>query len=180
MYTTNKIVKMAMLLLIILPLLFAGLKCYSQIDSLEHKYFNNDSIHYDVIYVSHSVLSKKTNPISKHYVSLRISKTYRDYLLGKDTVFWLERLQNDTSDWATNLVLYYLYDKDASRLIVFNTRKKWLRIKEDDVKYWRKFLSTSMKKSQSSTKTRKSMDGILGVFSRNEAVLMVVPLNIQV
>jgi hypothetical protein len=75
-----------------------------------------------------------------------MSKAYRNYLLERDTIFWLERLRNENSDWATNLILYYLYDKDASQLIIFNVRKKWLRIKEDDIKYWKKFLSTSSKK----------------------------------
>jgi hypothetical protein len=178
MYTSNKIIKVGMLLLIILPLLFAGISGYSQFDSLEHKYFNNDSIHYDVIYVSHSVLSKEPNHISKHYISLQMSKAYRDYLLERDTAFWLERLRNDNSDWATNLILYYLYDIDASRLIVFNVREKWIRIKEDDIKYWKKFLSASIKKSQSSTK--KSRDRILGVFVSSEMILLAASFSTQI
>jgi hypothetical protein len=141
----NKSIDQIKVMLIFLICFFVGLKSYCQFDSLSHQFFDNDSVRYDIIYVSHGVLSKDSNHISKHYIRVRMSKVYRNYLVKKDSVFWLDRLRNDRSDWATNLILYYLYDKDASTLIVFNDRKKWLRIKYDDIRYWRKFLSTSKK-----------------------------------
>lgn len=121
---------------------------YSQFDTLQQKYFSNDSIRYNIIYVSHSVLSKENDHTSKHYVSIRLSKQYRNFLLEKDSSFWFERLRNNDSDWATNLILYYLYDRDATPLTVFKDRKKWLKIKNDDIKYWHEFLSAATKKSK--------------------------------
>lgn len=129
-------------ILFFLMVFMISLRSYSQLDSLEHKFFNNDSIHYDIIYVSHSVLSKESSYISRHYVRIRMPQNYKKYLLGKDTVFWSEHLRDENSDWATNLILYYLFDRDASTMIIYDKRKKWLNVKKNEIEYWEKFLST--------------------------------------
>jgi len=71
-----------------------------------------------------------------------MSKQHREYLVTRDTAFWLKHLCDENSDWASNLILYYLFDKDASKFIIYDRRKKWLKIKKEDVEYWKKFLSS--------------------------------------
>ena len=50
---------------------------------------------------------------------------------------WIFLLQQNTSDWAANLILYGLYDKDAFILSRNNSKELWKQyLKLDDVKYW--------------------------------------------
>jgi hypothetical protein len=116
-------------------------KSYSQADSFENRLFSNDSIRYDLIYVSPSVVTNDRGKIARYHVRLQMSKDERTYFLKKDTTFWLNRLCNENSDWATNLVLYYLFDRDASHFIIFDKRIKWLKIKKNEILDWKKFLN---------------------------------------
>ena len=55
---------------------------------------------------------------------------------------WIELLLNNKTDWAANLILYDLYERNA---VVFNTviksRKDWVTVSKDtDVSYWEEFL----------------------------------------
>jgi hypothetical protein len=48
-------------------------------------------------------------------------------------------LKDNKTDWAINLILYYIYEEDAWRFYegYDNTRKKWIRFsKDNDIKFW--------------------------------------------
>lgn len=54
---------------------------------------------------------------------------------------WIKLLENDSSDWAANIILYYLYDKDAALFISRDNRSLWLLgLKNKDIEYWKKHL----------------------------------------
>jgi hypothetical protein len=68
-------------------------------------------------------------------------KDFNEYLLTKDTTFWLPRLRNMHSDWASNLLLYYVYNGNAQSLaVLYNTTEKWLSVKRIEIKSWQDFL----------------------------------------
>ena len=117
-------------------IIFLSGKVYSQCDSFEHRIFKNDSIKFTIVFVSPSVADPKRK-MSGRYVQLNMAKECEMLLLKKDFAFWMRHLTNEKEDWATNLVLYYLYRKDATAIAyLFSTREKWLKIKKDEVKYW--------------------------------------------
>jgi len=113
---------------------------YSQCDSFENRVFKNDSIKFTIVFVSPSVADPKRR-VSGRYVQLNMTKECEMLLLKKDSAFWMHHLTNVKDDWATNLVLYYLYQKDATAIAyLFSTREKWLKIKRDEIRYWRQKL----------------------------------------
>jgi len=84
-------------------------------------------------------------PISNIGYRVRVDISKRNLELVKKIGYkkWMELLSSDKSDWAANLILYYIYNKDASLLARRNTRELWIRfLKEDDVDFWKKALKT--------------------------------------
>lgn len=54
---------------------------------------------------------------------------------------WLQLLENENSDWAANLILYNLYERDAARYTVVHTREAWMyKRKADEIEYWKAHL----------------------------------------
>jgi hypothetical protein len=48
-------------------------------------------------------------------------------------------LKDNKTDWSINLILYYIYDKDAWLFTedYDNTREKWIRFsKDNDIQFW--------------------------------------------
>lgn len=59
--------------------------------------------------------------------------------LSKATIIQL--LTDPATDWATNLLLYEKYQKDAYLFsTVIHTRQDWLPMKKSDIAYWKKKL----------------------------------------
>ncbi len=126
----------------LIVLLFNHLQSFSQVDSLDRTLFNNDSIRYMVVRVAEKINSSSPAKITMRYIDIEIPRHLRKYLLTLKMDFWLQRLSNENSDWATNLVLYNLYKRDAILLaVVYTNRNKWLKGKNEDVEYWKGFLS---------------------------------------
>ena len=72
---------------------------------------------------------------------MNMSKRIKKQLLKKSLSFWLDNLTNEKSDWATNIVLYYIYEREAMAIAAINDkRENWLQIKENEIEYWGKFL----------------------------------------
>ncbi len=54
---------------------------------------------------------------------------------------WQCLLDNPKTDWAANLILYQLYEKDAILYKKIKNRNDWLKTKKDeDIAYWKKKL----------------------------------------
>ena len=55
---------------------------------------------------------------------------------------WMSLLSDNNSDWAANLILYNMYNKDAFLLARNDNRVLWITsFKQDDLKYWKKHLT---------------------------------------
>jgi len=122
-------------------------KVYAQLDSLENKVFNNDSIQYKIVFTSPYPGSK--DQVVHWRVKLKLSQAVIGSLLNKDSCFWIKHLRNERSDWATNLVLYSIYKQEANHLDhVYPNRQAWLRIKQPEIDWWSKFLSSKEAHSQ--------------------------------
>jgi hypothetical protein len=128
-----------------LLMISVGLNCYCQDDSLQRKLFNNDSIRYDIVYFGGGVNSSLKDRFPGRYVDLNLSVQCRHYLLEKDSTFWMNQLRDSHSDWATNLILYYLYKQNVNEFMIYNNREKWLRIKNTEIYNWSKFFSLHKK-----------------------------------
>jgi hypothetical protein len=54
---------------------------------------------------------------------------------------WLKLLNDENTDWAANLILYDIYDRNAFMLAQNNNKNTWRKfMKQDDIKYWKQSL----------------------------------------
>ncbi len=111
-----------------------------QKDSSKKIYFiDNDKIKYSIVIMS----CDSCIPISNigYRVKVQLSKNEMEIVKKLDYKNWIILLQNNKTDWAANLILYYINDRDASLLARRNKRELWVKyLKLDDIKYWEKAL----------------------------------------
>ncbi len=54
---------------------------------------------------------------------------------------WMHMLNNETTDYAANILLYYIYKRDAIVLLYNRDIRKWRDgMKSDDILYWNHIL----------------------------------------
>jgi len=60
---------------------------------------------------------------------------------------WIELLNDNKTDWAANLILYSLYDKDAFILSKNDDKETWDKyLKKEDLDFWNKELKRYLPK----------------------------------
>lgn len=112
-----------------------------QCDSIGIQAFTNDSITFSLVYSGGGIYAKNGR-MPGYYVDLKMSNDCREILLSKDGAFWMGKLQDSSSDWAANLILYYLFGRDASILLVAKDRTHWLRFKSKEMEYWEDYFES--------------------------------------
>lgn len=54
---------------------------------------------------------------------------------------WINLLENIESDWAANLILYEIYEKNALVFEFVKKREDWVRMyRKEDIEYWKQKL----------------------------------------
>jgi hypothetical protein len=126
-----------------------SLRSNCQNRSFDTSFIKNDSITFEIIQVTSTAQMDKSH-VGKFgkFVDIPMNADTRDYLEKKDSVFWIAHLKDDETDWATNLVLYYLYEKDATILAHFRSRQKWLPLKAGDIQFWIHYFRNNYKENQ--------------------------------
>jgi hypothetical protein len=71
-------------------------------------------------------------------IQVELSETGKRQLKTLPKTVWITWLQNKSTDWAANLILYDLYQKDAFLYwSLIKKRSAWiLAVKEDDLTHW--------------------------------------------
>lgn len=55
---------------------------------------------------------------------------------------WLQLLEDENTDWAANLILYDIYERDAALLARRDDKNRWREyMKYEDIDYWKEILS---------------------------------------
>jgi len=79
-------------------------------------------------------------PISNIGYRVIIKLTEREEYLVKDLKIeeWLKLLDNPKKDWAANIILYWIFDKDF--LALSRTKRSLWRkyLKKEDIEFWKK------------------------------------------
>jgi len=102
-------------------------------------FIRNDSIKYSVVLA----VCEKCVPIkNKGYrIVVDLSQDQIDAVRKINYRTWMSLLKDEKSDWAANLILYYLYDRDAILFSLGKNRDAWLVVqKHEDIEYWIKNL----------------------------------------
>jgi len=128
---------------LIIILLFSQYKIISQnvdfahkIHSKEYNFIDNKSLKYSCGLVSCDTCV----PISNIGYRVIIKLTEREEYLVKDLKIeeWLKLLDNPKKDWAANIILYWIFDKDF--LALSRTKRSLWRkyLKKEDIEFWKK------------------------------------------
>lgn len=105
---------------------------------------SNDSISWELLRKSINNLSNDSIEKSKFFIKLKNYEKQIEYIKMLDNNSIMKLLQDEKTDWATNLLLYAINDRDADLFFVFRvkTRLVWIEyLKEEDLKYWSKLYS---------------------------------------
>jgi hypothetical protein len=72
-------------------------------------------------------------------VRVHLSSKQDSVIRNMSKVQWMLKLHDCNTDFAANILLYYLYDRDAFVLLYNSEIQDWRRaMKEDDIHYWEK------------------------------------------
>jgi hypothetical protein len=125
---------------VLLVFFFSVHQLFSQtIDS----YIHNDSIRYNIIFISRSAIGKMKDQPSKYRIVIDMPASIRNTFLEKPNEYWFEKLKSESSDWAATLILYYLYDFDAFIIRGVNNEKAmWSRVRQKETDDWIRFLNS--------------------------------------
>ena len=103
----------------------------------------NDSMRFTMTFTSYSVLDSTYTPMKYHIlIENQPKQIILDHYAQMDTSMIFSLLGDKNYDWATNLILYNLFDIDAHLLYAFDirTREDWLGFFQDqDIVMWHDF-----------------------------------------
>jgi len=127
-----------MKLLFSLCLCFISYVGFAQIDT---SFLKNESIKFKVILITPNITNKTERKSSQNLVRIEMPDSIRNFLLLQDGAYWMRKLNDNKSDWAANLTLYYLYNRDALLVnAVANHSIDWNTIRNNEIDYWNTFL----------------------------------------
>ena len=103
----------------------------------------NDAIRFTMTFTSYSVLDSVYSPMKYHIlIENQPGQIILDHYAQMDTSLIFSLLDDKNYDWATNLILYSLYDVNAHILYAFDikTREDWIGYFQDkDIVMWHNF-----------------------------------------
>ena len=74
-------------------------------------------------------------------VSVKLTPKQDSIIVRMKRREWLSLLNDETTDYAANILLYYIYNRDAIVLLYNRSIREWrAAMKEDDILYWEKRL----------------------------------------
>ncbi|OFQ27130.1 hypothetical protein HMPREF2955_04725 [Prevotella sp. HMSC073D09] len=74
-------------------------------------------------------------------VSVKLTPKQKILIVRMKRGEWLSLLNDETTDYAANILLYYIYNRDAIVLLHNRSIRDWRDgMKEDDILYWEKRL----------------------------------------
>jgi len=101
-------------------------------------FLRNDGIKYEIAIVSRSILHNRP---SMNYIIIDMPKKTKKFFLRQNFEYWKAKLTDTTSDWAANLVLYFIYERDAMNIKhLKNDINLWRSTKENQISFWKEFL----------------------------------------
>ena len=120
-------------------ILLGPLMVFSQEKAMNANRIDNDSIKFEIIMVSSNLLALPPSP-RQYLVYIEFSDEQLRELASFKPNYWYKLLEDTKTDWATNLILYSLHQKDAF-LIKENDQFEWrLLEKRSDIGYWKSYL----------------------------------------
>ena len=124
---------------------------YSNNKQIDLSFIDNKSIEYDFARIT---LRDKVFPLRNYpgfYIRVRLTEEQYEVVLNLNKQTWLNLLNSPNNDFAANLILYNIYNKDGVTLYVWTFREgkenslceRWQNyLKDEDLDYWEKHLDS--------------------------------------
>jgi len=141
----RKITLGKLLIILACASLFSSAQSQTKLSSDDVSFIANNKIKYSIVLLSCDTCV----PITNVGFRVRVILTNKEEKIVKqiDDRAWMLLLKNDKTDWAANLILYELCDRDAILFSQCKSRKRWIGfLKGQDMDFWKKHLSTDIKK----------------------------------
>jgi hypothetical protein len=104
-------------------------------------FINNKSLKHSIVIMSCDTCVPVSN--NGYRIIVDLTNDEKSKIKKIDCEGWISLLENKKSDWAANLILYDIFDRDAHLLSRRNSRKLWVKFsKEEDIDFWKKKLCT--------------------------------------
>lgn len=105
-------------------------------------WLNNDSIKFGTGTTMIQFLDSNKFTGGDYRVVLKLSKPRRDSLKQITNKEWLALLADNKTDWAANVCLYSLYEKDAITIGGVRSANEWKKYHyyKEDIDYWKALL----------------------------------------
>jgi hypothetical protein len=104
------------------------------------EWLSNDSIVYKVIRISSKPFEVPPKPAKYIIEIVDLSSDQHELIKSLKYMDWICLLSNNSTDWAANLILYSIFEKDAIVLSNLNPECWRANAKMDDLEYWRNML----------------------------------------
>lgn len=107
-------------------------------------FIHNDSITFAVLRKSSEFVDNKGYEPISYKLRVKITREQREICKQISNDEWLGLLQDENTDWAANLILYDLFEKDAlTYLKTYKNRTVWIQLgqRDADIKYWKNRLT---------------------------------------
>ncbi len=102
-------------------------------------FINNKNIRYSIKKVACDSCFPITDIGYRVRISLSQNQDRRIKEIGKKE--WMRMLNNNNTDYAANVLLYYIYNRDAFVLLYNRNIQDWrAAMKDDDILYWKQTL----------------------------------------
>ncbi|MGN6266191.1 MAG: hypothetical protein ACTHM5_10990 [Ginsengibacter sp.] len=109
------------------------------IPSIDLSFIKNQKIKYSIVLMSCDTCVPIRN--IGYRVIVELNKKHNSIVKKISKESWLKLLNNNCTDFAANLLLYSMYNKDALILSKNDSIESWRKyLKEDDLVYWSKHL----------------------------------------
>jgi hypothetical protein len=115
---------------------------------IEKLSFINKKIKYQIVLSAiehgHGKMLKGLN----YRIDMELSDKELEILSKLKSEQWINLLKNTKTDWNTNLILHFLYEKSALPYFEKGQKKYWylLNYKKEDVKFWKEKFKDSIPK----------------------------------
>jgi hypothetical protein len=105
-------------------------------------FVNNKTIKFHVVRKSMELIDTNMIVPSKYFIRVELNNKQRSVIKNYTSADWMKLLNNVQSDWAANLILYEMHERDAFLFwSVVKNKERWrLSAKEEDIKYWNEHL----------------------------------------
>jgi hypothetical protein len=116
--------------------LLLRISVYAQTKLEDYPCLSNRADKYHVVLVSEFVNDTSFAKILRNYARC-IDTTCADMQSSEEIELLVAGLENDRYDWACNLALYELYQREAGYLLVLKPRPWRKHYRDDEIAYWR-------------------------------------------